>query len=222
MYPLILVRHGQSEHHVAGLTGGWTDTSLTELGRRQVHCLASRLAREVSGRPCRVYCSDLKRAMETADVVGRALGAEPITAPGLREFNNGTAAGMSEEAAGQHLRRLTGSPLDWRPYPGAETWREFYVRISRCLGELATGQDRLLLAVTHGGAIVNAVAWWLQLEVEMLSRVSFYASPASISVLRFNQWGERAIERLNDTAHLYAEGLADGIQLDQGEFSGAR
>jgi hypothetical protein len=28
-----------------------------------------------------------------------------------------------------------------------------------------------------------------------------------LSVLRTNQWNERTIERLNDTAHLYAAGL---------------
>ena len=32
---IIIVRHGQSEHHVRGLTGGWTDTPLTALGHGQ-------------------------------------------------------------------------------------------------------------------------------------------------------------------------------------------
>ena len=30
---LILVRHGESQHHVLGLSGGWTDTPLTDGGR---------------------------------------------------------------------------------------------------------------------------------------------------------------------------------------------
>ncbi len=32
--PIILVRHGESESNVGKLTGGWTDTPLTELGFR--------------------------------------------------------------------------------------------------------------------------------------------------------------------------------------------
>jgi broad specificity phosphatase PhoE len=212
--PVILIRHGQSKHHVRGLTGGWTDTGLTEVGRRQAHHLAVRLAREVGDLPCRVYCSDLKRAMETADAIGREMGIAPIPVSGLREFNNGIAAGMSQEEAHQYAQELTGSGLDWQPYPGAETWRTFYLRVSACMDGLIEDQDGLLLLVTHGGTIVSIVYWWLQLRVDMLPSVSFHASPASVSVLRLNQWGERAIERLNDTAHLYAAGLADAMWLD--------
>ena len=35
MKSIILIRHGQSEYQVKGLTSGWTDTDLTELGHRQ-------------------------------------------------------------------------------------------------------------------------------------------------------------------------------------------
>jgi len=62
MKSIILIRHGQSEYQVKGLTSGWTDTDLTELGRRQAACLASRLKREIGDIPCRICCSDLKRA----------------------------------------------------------------------------------------------------------------------------------------------------------------
>jgi broad specificity phosphatase PhoE len=35
MRELLLVRHGESEHLVRGISGGWTDLPLTALGRRQ-------------------------------------------------------------------------------------------------------------------------------------------------------------------------------------------
>ena len=41
------MRHGQSEHHISDLTGGWTDDCLTELGRLQAARVASRLEREI-------------------------------------------------------------------------------------------------------------------------------------------------------------------------------
>jgi len=213
MGPIILIRHAQSEHHVKGLTGGWTDTDLTGLGRRQAQALATRLKHEITAVPCRIYCSDLKRALQTADIIGGAIGVTPNPVPELREFNNGIAAGMSQEEAEQYTQELSISTLDWQPYPEAETWRQFYSRVAACMDGLTRDQEELLLLVTHGGTIISIVAWWLQLETDMLGKVSFDASPASMSVLRLNQWNERTIERLNDTAHLYAAGLSDGMRL---------
>ena len=33
---MVFVRHGESQHHVNGLTGGWTDTPLTPVGKQQI------------------------------------------------------------------------------------------------------------------------------------------------------------------------------------------
>jgi len=161
MKPIILVRHAQSQHHVNGLTGGWTDTGLTDLGRRQAAYLVSRLKQELEGKLVRMVCSALKRA--------------------------------------------------WQPHPRAETWRQFYQRVAGVMERLAGEQEELLFVVTHGGTLVNIVAWWLQLDIEVLSRLSFGAHPASVSVFGSNQWGDHELERLNDTAHLYAAGLAEGL-----------
>jgi broad specificity phosphatase PhoE len=188
------------------LTGGWTDTGLTELGRRQAACLASRLKHEIGDTPCQLYCSDLKRALQTAEIIGKEIGLTPDPVPELRAPNNGVAAGKSREEAKQYTLELTTPVLDWQPYPQAETWRQFYSRVAACMDRLARNQDAPLLLVTHAGTIINIVAWWLQLDIDMLSKVSFETSPASLSVLRVNEWKERTIEKLNDTAHLYAVG----------------
>ncbi len=213
MSSLILIRHGQSEHHVNGMTGGWTDTGLTELGRRQAACLGARLKREIEGMPCRMVTSDLKRAFQTAQIVGKEIGGTPEPVPELREFNNGIAAGMTQEEAKFYFREPTEPLHDWQPYPQADTWRRFYSRVSDTMDRLSGHRDGLLLLIAHAGTISNVVAWWLRLEIEMLSKVSFGASPTSISVLDVNQWGEHTIERLNDTAHLYAAGLSDTMPL---------
>ena len=192
------------------LTGGWTDSALTELGRRQAACLASRLKREIGDTPCQLYSSDLKRALQTAEIIGKEIGVTPNPVPELRAPNNGVAAGKSVEEAKRYVLELTRPVLDWQPYPQAETWRQFYSRVAACMDRLSSDQEIPLLLVTHAGTIINIVAWWLQLDIDMLCRVSFDALPASLSVLRRNQWNERTIERLNDTAHLYAAGLLGG------------
>ncbi|MBT6145623.1 MAG: histidine phosphatase family protein, partial [Gemmatimonadetes bacterium] len=40
---VIIVQHCQSEHHVNEMSGGWTDTPLTEFGREQARAVAARV-----------------------------------------------------------------------------------------------------------------------------------------------------------------------------------
>ncbi len=215
MEPIILIRHGQSRHHVEGLTGGWTDTDLTDLGRQQAASLARRLAGELEGVSCHLLCSDLLRASQTAEIVGESLGVDPVRVPELREFNNGIAAGMTLEEAAPHQVDRAGYPLDWQPYPEAETWRSFYLRIEDCMQTLTAEHDGLGIIVTHGGSLVNAVVWWLGLGLGAWegTLMAFGVDPTSITVLRTNHFDERMVERLNDTAHLYADGLSEGMSL---------
>jgi broad specificity phosphatase PhoE len=204
---LIVVQHCQSEHHVNGLTGGWTDTPLTELGWRQADAVAARLLRELGGSSCRLYTSDLMRASQTAAALSQALGIAAIEVPDIREINNGSAAGLTEAAA-QAIRLPAPADtgvLDHRHFPHGETWREFHRRIARFLDLLcldpAPGTPIL---VTHGGAVINIIAWWLRLEVERLAHVSFGTSPAGITWLTTNAWNERTLKVLSDTSHLLA------------------
>jgi len=210
MHPIILIRHGQAEHNLGELTGGWSSTSLTDLGRRQVEALASRLKDELE-MPCLLYHSDIKRATQTAEIIAEATGLTPIPDPGLREFNNGIAADKTKAEAEPYYTPPTEPILDWQPFPGAETWRKFYGRVSDCMDALVRGQDRRMVIVSHGGTIVNIVAWWLRLEMEALSYVSFKTSPASVSVLTVSDLNERTLERLSDTAHLHSLGLSPPI-----------
>jgi probable phosphoglycerate mutase len=96
---VILVRHGQSEHHVRGLTGGWTDTPLTEIGHEQAVRVAARLKEELGQTPITLYTSDLLRAGETARHIARAFGVEPVADPRIREHNNGEGAGLTIDEA---------------------------------------------------------------------------------------------------------------------------
>jgi probable phosphoglycerate mutase len=203
---IILARHAQSIHHVTDLTGGWTDTGLTERGRRQAACLAERLQHELDGRACRFVCSELARATQTAQAIADATGLAPTFDAGLKEYNNGLAAGKTWQEASQMMAAQTEPILDWRPYPQAETRREFHQRVVACL-ERMTADSTLLLLVTHGGTIIHIVSWWLGLEVDQTSQVSFAVAPASLSVLTINGWRNHTLERLNDTAHLQAMGL---------------
>lgn len=207
---IILVRHAQSEHHVRGLTGGWTDTPLTELGHRQAHAVAQRLARELGGTPVRLLTSDLLRTQHTAQHIARALGIQPVADQRLREFNNGEAANLTQEEAERRWPRPAGPlGLDERPWPGCETWREFYARAGGFLDSLEP-EGLTPLLVTHGGTVFVLVAHWLGLPPELMKVVNFSAHVTGVTVLRENS-GLREVERLNDIAHL--AGIAGHVPL---------
>ena len=72
MDTIILIRHGEGEHMVSDLTGGWSQVPLTENGRAQARAVASRLKRDLEGVDFAFYSSDLKRAYQTAEIIGPA------------------------------------------------------------------------------------------------------------------------------------------------------
>ena len=200
---VIVVRHAQSEHHVRGLTGGWTDTPLTPLGHEQARRLAARLRAELGDGPIRLYTSDLIRARETAEHLAAAFGAEPIADERLREHNNGEAADLTLAEARARWPDVFGVawPIDFRPFPGAETGREFYARAGAFLDGLPA-EGPLPVLVTHGNTLITLVARWLRLTPEALEPIGFSAHPTGITVLVRDRFGARVVERLNDVAHL--------------------
>ncbi|GMA60764.1 histidine phosphatase family protein [Alicyclobacillus fastidiosus] len=76
---VVLVQHCQSEHHINDMSGGWTDTPLTELGRKQAQLIAQKLIHSMNGDEYVLYSSDLLRASQTAEILGKNLGLESKT-----------------------------------------------------------------------------------------------------------------------------------------------
>ena len=72
MTRIILVRHGQSQHHMLRLSGGWTDTPLTELGHQQAHLAANRLREELMERLDQITIEDLVREARERGVQSEA------------------------------------------------------------------------------------------------------------------------------------------------------
>jgi len=212
MEPIILVRHAEPAEPPEGTASHWTDTELSDLGRRQAACVARRLKDEIGDTPCAVVTSDLKRASQTADLICRALGVAATVTGELREFNNGGGIGGSvEEITRSSEQQAASSGVE------GETWEHFYGRVSSCMERLVAGQDRLLVVVSHYGTMMNIVTWWLGLGLNSSGDigVSFGGTLASIAVLKIDRRGKHVLERLNDTTHLHAAGLAGKIPLGQ-------
>ena len=203
MRDLILIRHGEAEHHVRAMTGGWTDLPLTERGREDAATTARFLAEQSPFAPRSLLTSDLKRASQTAEIISAALGLPLERSPSLRELNNGVAAGRTTaEAQALELPR-TQPGLDWIPYPEAESWRMLYDRIASLHADLeAEGRDACVV-VSHGNAMTCLINRFLGLTSdENLTTLEYELRPCSITHLRAEPDGSRRLLRLNDVSHL--------------------
>ncbi len=200
--PIILVRHGESESNVGEMTGGWTDTSLTGRGVRQAEAAARRLKAELGGERCRLVSSDLRRAMQTAGVIGRALEVEPTPEPGLREIYNGEATGKTKEEAKSIYTPPTKPLIEWVAYPGAENWLQLNRRVAATMDRLYRDPEENLVVVGHGGSLHHVLFWWLRLPANIIDDINFRLDNACISRLSISPLEQRLIERLNDTSHL--------------------
>jgi broad specificity phosphatase PhoE len=199
---IIVIRHAESEHHVRQLTGGWTDTALTERGHAQSQRLADRLKSELSGAPVDLYSSDLQRAMQTAEHVSAALGAPVRPEPRIREWNNGEAANMTLAEARQRFGVFDRAwAADDRPFPGGETEREVYERAAAFMDDCGS-DGHTIVVVTHGGTIECMIARWLGLGPDTLESIRFDAHTTGVTTLARDRFDRPRIERLNDIAHL--------------------
>jgi len=151
---LLLVRHAESSWNAAGRWQGHADPPLSERGVAQ----ANALARDLAGEPIdRIVSSDLRRAAETAAILGRARGLEPLLEPRLRELDLGAWEGLTRDeiasTAQADLRRFDAGDPDVRP-GGGETLREIERRVRFAVRELVEAHaGQRLAVVTHLGVI---------------------------------------------------------------------
>lgn len=211
---LILLRHGETEWN---LTGRWqgqaADTPLTDLGREQARIVARRLR----AYPIRaIYSSDLLRAFETAQIIGQALGVEPVPEPSLRESDIGAWTGLTWEqiatrfpdevaamVAGQEVRR-----------GGGESYGELQARLAAAAGQIAARHPgQTVLLVSHGAALRSLVAHALDASLAQMHRIAIGGNTA-LSVVQMRH-GHLRLVTYNDTAHLdhggFLESNAEGV-----------
>lgn len=208
MKEIIIVRHGEATHLTEGLTGGWTDSRLTENGRAQARATGDFLAQALSGRSCRVYTSDLARALETAQLLAPALGVEVEPEADLRELKNGVAANLKVDEAMSLMLPLSLPAIDWVPYPEAESWRDMAQRVFGFLERASREHEEVAVLVAHGFSAAAVIHWWMDLGEEAWEKVAFELDPCSLTRLTLNMWGQQTIHRLNETGHLRVAGLA--------------
>ncbi len=138
MTELLLVRHGETDWNRERRWQGHADPPLNEAGRAQAAELAAALAGE---RLDAIYASDLRRAYETAEILGARLGLPVTSDPDLREIDVGSWSGLTRE-------QLAGREWD------GETQEAHRKRVLRAVRRVARLHPAgRVLVVTHGGSL---------------------------------------------------------------------
>lgn len=200
---LYIIRHGEAEHLIGDkLTGGWTNSDLTEKGKREANITGKRVSSILSGCDLDFYCSDLLRAEETARIIGNYIGKTPTPTINLRELNNGDAANLTSEEACKIALPKTEPLIDWIHYPNAESWRKMNERVFKFMDSISEEGKESVVIVTHRGIIISIIDWWLELNEYYINKISYDIEPCSITYLRINKWGEKTLSKINDSSHL--------------------
>ncbi len=150
---LFLARHGETPYNVEGRFQGCNDVGLTPRGVEQAHVLA----RAAAQRPFNgLYCSPLRRARQTADIVAAATGLTVQADDRFKETDTGDWTDRlfvdveREDPEGWAAYHATDP--DFR-FPGGEALEEQMERVIAGFVAATHGGHLPALIVCHRGVI---------------------------------------------------------------------
>lgn len=178
---IILIRHAQTTWNRQKRYCGLNDINLSRIGIKQANELRNRLK---ENRICKVYSSDMRRAVQTARILFGKRYIKKI--PALREMNFGAFEGLTYKQIIKKYPLLYKKWLD-NPYeafiPEGENLKTFKNRIEKAFKKIiASSKNKTIAVISHGGAIsifINALLrsndFW-----------SYIPKTASFSIIEYN------------------------------------
>ncbi|WP_374576019.1 histidine phosphatase family protein [Phenylobacterium sp.] len=164
---LILVKHGHPDIRPDAPPGTWT---LSDEGRAAVAALAGRLGRFA---PTGLASSEEPKAVESASIIGKALGLEPRRDAGLGEQRNEQGGFLERQLFEGLVARMFDHPDEL--VLGEETGAAARDRFAQALDrQMAMTPGGGLVIVSHGRVIclwaaktlgLDAMSLWRQLDL---------------------------------------------------------
>lgn len=195
-----LVRHGQTVWNTLGQTQGHGNSPLTELGIQQ----AKDLAEALKEYPIDIiYCSDLGRAVETAEIIGKELNIEIHPTEYLREMGFGVWEGMPL----REIEKIYPESFKmWRNEPekvhieGGETLDMIKQRQDKLIEELNKKyKNKHILLVSHSVTVRVMLLSFLESHVRNIYRIK--QDNTALNIVEYRNYGP-VIMKMNDTRHL--------------------
>jgi broad specificity phosphatase PhoE len=154
---LYLIRHGETDWNVERRVQGHSGPGLNERGRQQARAAAQSLdGTSIAA----LYTSDLPRAVESARIIGAALGLPARPDPRLRERDQGVWQGMLIDELDDHYPEIhhgvLTDPLNQAP-PGGENLAQVGQRMTGVLDEIAAAHSGERVAVVSHGMAIGVV-----------------------------------------------------------------
>ena len=197
---VIVVRHGETVWNIEKRWQGHLDSPLTSMGLSQAHALARRLAHQ---RFKALYCSDLGRAYQTAQIIAAATGHQVTLDARLRERNLGIFQALtSEDIRKSHAEEyeLYRARDPDHILPHGESLRQQIERNIACLEELAQKHlGESIVVVTHGGVLSGLCRHVLSIPLQAPRRFAFPNSALNIFTFGEGYW---TLQTWGDVSHL--------------------
>ena len=200
---IFLVRHGETVWNTRKLIQGQLDSPLTDNGIHQSNLLSKRMKKI---NPDIIYTSDLKRAIDTANIINQHIDKDIVEISGIRERHWGVFQGASWPKIKSFFpNQYKYYRNDSRNYviPNGESYKQVTKRTIESLVDIIENhKNQKIVIVTHGGVISPLIRDLLNIPYEMYRK--FVISNTSITKLIYNDFGF-SIVSLGDIAHLEEE-----------------
>ena len=200
MKTIFTIHHTESIHHTNGMVGSWTDWNLSELGKQQAENIGKKLSAELAGKPVVMYASDLARAKQTAEIVGKHLGLQPILETALRERNLGKCVGKSIQWLKEHIE-CQEKTIDDRMFSDAESRRDVWNRLSPFFEKMMASEAETVIIVSHGDLLSVFNAMFLGAGVTSLNHFELYGVSGGVSKMYAEESGKRIIKKMSDLSY---------------------
>lgn len=201
MKKVITIQHTQSIHHTNGMVGSWTDWELSELGLKQANLIGEKLKEELTGQNFVMYSSDLLRAKQTAENVGKHLNLTPILRTELRERNLGKCCGKSVQWMKEN-KEMYEVTVDDKLFSDAESRRDEWNRLRPFFDEIMSNKDENIIIVSHGDLLSVFNTMFLGSDVEAINDCELFGYAGGVSFMFENDEGKRFIKQLSDMSYM--------------------
>ena len=208
MTDLYIIRHCEATGNRDRVFQGISDCDITELGAKQLECLAERFK---NIKPDAVYSSPLKRAYLTAEAANKYHGLPITKVDGLIQIDGGEIEGISwvdfPETRPEVEYLWSFEPHNFHP-KGGESMRNVYIRSWKAIKDIVgKNEGKTVFVASHGCTIRNIICNALGRSVEQLNTVA-WADNTGVFHLRFKSKDELPeILLFNDVSHLPEECL---------------